>query len=145
MKKISPLFYLPAVLAMKAIIQRGTAMHTLPLNSASLNNSNAALKTTAAILGGGVMTFAAFAFMQYLISAEQRADVKTGPDITVEIYEVNREVLYGMQILFGADVLQTSNWTGGLRFGARKIFHSEDEPQSDAEAISAQVNLRYNF
>ena len=63
-------------------------MHTLPLNSASLNNSNAALKTTAAIIGGGVMTFAAFAFMQYLISAEQRADVKLGPDITVEIYEV---------------------------------------------------------
>jgi len=90
-KKISPLFYLPAVLAMKAIIQRGTAMHTLPLNSASLNNSKAALKTTAAIIGGGVMTFAAFAFMQYLISAEQRADVKTGPDITVEIYEVPKD------------------------------------------------------
>lgn len=88
MKIVSPLFYLPAVLAMKAIIQKGTAMHTLPLNSASLNNSNGALKTTVAIIGGGVMTFAAFAFMQYLISAEQRADIKMGPDITVEIYQV---------------------------------------------------------
>jgi len=30
-------------------------MHTLPLNSASLNNSNTALKTSAAIIGGGVI------------------------------------------------------------------------------------------
>ena len=50
-----------------------------------------------------------------------------------------------MQILFGADVLQTSNWIGGLRFGARKIFNHHEDPASDAEAISAQVNLRYNF
>ena len=34
------------------------------------------------------MTFAAFAFMQYLISGEQRAPVKPGGDIIVEIFQV---------------------------------------------------------
>ena len=33
------------------------------------------------------MTFAAFAFMQYLISGEQRAPVKPGGDIIVEIFQ----------------------------------------------------------
>ena len=44
-------------------------------------------KTSTAVLGGAVMTFIAFAFMQYLISGEQRAPIKLGDDITVEIFQ----------------------------------------------------------
>ncbi|WP_394185498.1 energy transducer TonB [Pseudoalteromonas tetraodonis] len=34
-----------------------------------------------------IITFIAFAFMQYLISGEQRAPIKLGDDITVEIFQ----------------------------------------------------------
>lgn len=43
-------------------------MHTL-----EVPNNSAFVKTSTAVIGGAVMTFAAFAFMQYLISGEQRA------------------------------------------------------------------------
>ena len=66
-----------------------------------------------------------------------------GSVVTVD--EVAKGVYYGMQTLVGADVLTTSNWTGGLRFGFRKVFHSEDDPARDVEVMSVQGNLRYNF
>ena len=48
---------------------------------------NPMFKTSTAVLGGAVMTFIAFAFMQYLISGEQRAPIKLGDDIAVEIFQ----------------------------------------------------------
>ena len=57
-------------------------MHTL-----ELSNNPVFIKTSTAVIGGAVMTFAAFAFMQYLISGEQRAPVKPGGDIIVEIFQ----------------------------------------------------------
>ena len=57
-------------------------MHTL-----EVPNNPVFIKTSTAIIGGAVMTFAAFAFMQYLISGEQRAPVKPGGDIIVEIFQ----------------------------------------------------------
>ena len=56
-------------------------MHTLEFPK------NPMFKTSTAVLGGAVMTFIAFAFMQYLISGEQRAPIKLGDDITVEIFQ----------------------------------------------------------
>lgn len=49
--------------------------------------TNHALKTSTAIVGGAAMTFAAFAFMQYLISGEQRAPSFNGDSIVVEIFQ----------------------------------------------------------
>eukprot|EP01093_Parvamoeba_rugata_P007593 TRINITY_DN2228_c0_g4_i1.p1 TRINITY_DN2228_c0_g4~~TRINITY_DN2228_c0_g4_i1.p1 ORF type:complete len:190 (-),score=54.69 TRINITY_DN2228_c0_g4_i1:932-1501(-) len=46
------------------------------------------LKTSTAIIGGAAMTFAAFAFMQYLISGEQRAPSFNGENFVVEIFQV---------------------------------------------------------
>ena len=57
-------------------------MHTL-----EVPNNPVFIKTSTAVIGGAVMTFAAFAFMQYLISGEQRAPVKPGGDIIVEIFQ----------------------------------------------------------
>ena len=57
-------------------------MHTL-----EVPNNPVFIKTSTAVIGGAVMTFAAFAFMQYLISGEQRAPVKPGDDIIVEIFQ----------------------------------------------------------
>ena len=57
-------------------------MHTL-----EVPNNSAFIKPSTAVIGGAVMTFAAFAFMQYLISGEQRAPIKLGDDITVEIFQ----------------------------------------------------------
>ncbi|GAA61490.1 periplasmic protein TonB [Pseudoalteromonas sp. BSi20652] len=57
-------------------------MHTL-----EVPNSPVFIKTSTAVIGGAAMTFAAFAFMQYLISGEQRAPVKPGGDIIVEIFQ----------------------------------------------------------
>ncbi|MEI8652001.1 energy transducer TonB [Pseudoalteromonas sp. Hal273] len=57
-------------------------MHTL-----EVPNNSAFIKTSTAVIGGATMTFAAFAFMQYLISGEQRAPVKPGGDIIVEIFQ----------------------------------------------------------
>ncbi|MFL3652801.1 MAG: energy transducer TonB [Pseudoalteromonas sp.] len=57
-------------------------MHTL-----EVPNNSAFIKTSTAVIGGAVMTFAAFAFMQYLISGEQRAPIKPGGDIIVEIFQ----------------------------------------------------------
>ena len=56
-------------------------MHTLEFPK------NPMFKTSTAVIGGAVMTFIAFAFMQYLISGEQRAPIKLGDDITVEIFQ----------------------------------------------------------
>lgn len=56
-------------------------MHTLEFPK------NPMFKTSTAVLGGAAMTFIAFAFMQYLISGEQRAPIKLGDDITVEIFQ----------------------------------------------------------
>lgn len=56
-------------------------MHTLEFPK------NPIFKTSTAVIGGAVMTFIAFAFMQYLISGEQRAPIKLGDDITVEIFQ----------------------------------------------------------
>jgi len=56
-------------------------MHTLEFPK------NPMFKTSTAVIGGAVMTFIAFAFMQYLISDEQRAPIKLGDDITVEIFQ----------------------------------------------------------
>jgi len=56
-------------------------MHTLGFPK------NPMFKTSTAVIGGAVMTFIAFAFMQYLISGEQRAPIKLGDDITVEIFQ----------------------------------------------------------
>ena len=56
-------------------------MHTLEFPK------NPMFKTSTAVIGGAVMTFIAFAFMQYLISGEQRALIKLGDDITVEIFQ----------------------------------------------------------
>jgi len=50
--------------------------------------TNPTLKTSIAIVGGAAMTFAAFAFMQYLISGEQRATNLNTKDIVVEIFQV---------------------------------------------------------
>ncbi|NMP80114.1 energy transducer TonB [Pseudoalteromonas arctica] len=50
-------------------------------------NNPVFIKTSTAVIGGAAMTFAAFAFMQYLISGEQRAPVKPGDDIIVEIFQ----------------------------------------------------------
>ncbi|PKH90540.1 MULTISPECIES: energy transducer TonB [unclassified Pseudoalteromonas] len=57
-------------------------MHTL-----EVPNNPVFIKTSTAVIGGAAMTFAAFAFMQYLISGEQRAPVKPGDDIIVEIFK----------------------------------------------------------
>lgn len=57
-------------------------MHTL-----EVPNNPVFIKTSTAVIGGAAMTFAAFAFMQYLISGEQRAPVKPGDDIIVEIFQ----------------------------------------------------------
>ncbi|MBB1289854.1 energy transducer TonB [Pseudoalteromonas sp. SR43-6] len=57
-------------------------MHTL-----EVPNNPVFIKTSTAVIGGAAMTFAAFAFMQYLISGEQRAPVKLGGDIIVEIFQ----------------------------------------------------------
>jgi protein TonB len=57
-------------------------MHTL-----EVPNNPVFIKTSTAIIGGAVMTFAAFAFMQYLISGEQRAPAKAVDDIIVEIFQ----------------------------------------------------------
>ncbi|WP_282131285.1 energy transducer TonB [Pseudoalteromonas aliena] len=57
-------------------------MHTL-----EVPNNPIFIKTSTAVVGGAAMTFAAFAFMQYLISGEQRAPVKPGGDIIVEIFQ----------------------------------------------------------
>ncbi|PLT27172.1 energy transducer TonB [Pseudoalteromonas sp. MelDa3] len=57
-------------------------MHTL-----EVPNNPIFIKTSTAVIGGAAMTFAAFAFMQYLISGEQRAPVKPGGDIIVEIFQ----------------------------------------------------------
>ncbi len=57
-------------------------MHTL-----TTPQQPVALKTSAAIIGGGLMTFAAFAFMQYLISGEQRAPRNNGDIIIVEMFQ----------------------------------------------------------
>lgn len=57
-------------------------MHTF-----EVPNNPVFIKTSTAIIGGAAMTFAAFAFMQYLISGEQRAPVKPGDDIIVEIFQ----------------------------------------------------------
>ena len=57
-------------------------MHTL-----EIPNNPVFIKTSTALIGGVLMTFAAFAFMQYLISGEQRAPVKPGGDIIVEIFQ----------------------------------------------------------
>ncbi|MDN3379279.1 MULTISPECIES: energy transducer TonB [unclassified Pseudoalteromonas] len=51
-------------------------------------HTNPTLKTSTAIIGGAAMTFAAFAFMQYLISGEQRATNLNTKDIVVEIFQV---------------------------------------------------------
>ena len=48
---------------------------------------NPMFKTSTAVIGGAAMTFIAFAFMQYLISGEQRAPIKLGDNITVEIFQ----------------------------------------------------------
>lgn len=56
-------------------------MHTLEFPKTPM------FKTSTAVIGGAVMTFIAFAFMQYLISGEQRAPIKLGDDITVEIFQ----------------------------------------------------------
>ena len=56
-------------------------MHTLEFPK------NPMFKTSTAVIGGAAMTFIAFAFMQYLISGEQRAPIKLGDDITVEIFQ----------------------------------------------------------
>ncbi|MEL0655820.1 energy transducer TonB [Pseudoalteromonas issachenkonii] len=57
-------------------------MHTL-----EVPNNPVFIKTSTAVIGGAAMTFVAFAFMQYLISGEQRAPVKPGDDIIVEIFQ----------------------------------------------------------
>jgi len=57
-------------------------MHTL-----EIPNNPVFIKTSTAVIGGAAMTFVAFAFMQYLISGEQRAPVKPGGDIIVEIFQ----------------------------------------------------------
>ena len=57
-------------------------MHTL-----EVPNNPVFIKTSTAVICGAAMTFAAFAFMQYLISGEQRAPVKPGSDIIVEIFQ----------------------------------------------------------
>ena len=57
-------------------------MHTL-----EVPNNPVFIKTSTAVIGGAAMTFVAFAFMQYLISGEQRAPVKPGGDIIVEIFQ----------------------------------------------------------
>ncbi|MBB1386794.1 energy transducer TonB [Pseudoalteromonas sp. SG45-5] len=57
-------------------------MHTL-----EVPNNPVFIKTSTAVIGGAAMTFAAFAFMQYLISGEQRAPVKPGDDFIVEIFQ----------------------------------------------------------
>jgi len=56
-------------------------MHTLEFPK------NLMFKTSTAVIGGAAMTFIAFAIMQYLISGEQRAPIKLGDDITVEIFQ----------------------------------------------------------
>lgn len=56
-------------------------MHTLEFPK------NPMFKASTAVIGGVAITFIAFAFMQYLISGEQRAPIKLGDDITVEIFQ----------------------------------------------------------
>ena len=58
-------------------------MHTL-----ETPNNPTFIKTSTAVIGGAAMTFAAFAFMQYLISGDQRAPLYPGKEITVEIFKV---------------------------------------------------------
>ena len=60
-------------------------MHTLEFPK------NPMFKTSTAVIGGAAMTFIAFAFMQYLISGEQRAPIKLGDDITVEIFQAPKD------------------------------------------------------
>lgn len=57
-------------------------MHTL-----ETPNNPAFIKTSTALIGGAAMTFVAFAFMQYLISGEQRAPAKPHGDFIVEIFK----------------------------------------------------------
>ena len=57
-------------------------MHTL-----ETPNNPTFIKTSTAIVGGAAMTFAAFAFMQYLISGEQRAPSFIDDNIIVEIFQ----------------------------------------------------------
>ena len=57
------------------------------MQTVALPHTNHALKTSTAIVGGAAMTFAAFAFMQYLISGEQRAPSFNGDNIVVEIFQ----------------------------------------------------------
>ncbi|WP_392343277.1 energy transducer TonB [Pseudoalteromonas prydzensis] len=57
------------------------------MQTVALPHTNHALKTSTAIIGGAAMTFAAFAFMQYLISGEQRAPSFNGDNIVVEIFQ----------------------------------------------------------
>lgn len=56
-------------------------MHTLEFPK------NPMFKASTAVIGGVAITFIAFSFMQYLISGEQRAPIKLGDDITVEIFQ----------------------------------------------------------
>ena len=56
-------------------------MHTLEFPKNPMFNASTA------VIGGVAITFIAFAFMQYLISGEQRAPIKLGDDITVEIFQ----------------------------------------------------------
>jgi len=60
----------------------------LLMQTVALPHTNHALKTSTAIIGGAAMTFAAFAFMQYLISGEQRAPSFNGENFVVEIFQV---------------------------------------------------------
>ena len=57
------------------------------MQTVALPHTNHALKTSTAIVGGAAMTFAAFAFMQYLISGEQRAPSFIDDSIIVEIFQ----------------------------------------------------------
>ena len=63
----------------------------------------------------------------------------------VGVDEDIKSTRFGTQVFFGADVLHTSNWTGGLRFGGKRIFNSHEDPASDAEILGIQANIRYNF
>jgi protein TonB len=60
----------------------------LLMQTVDFPQTNNALKTTTAIVGGAAMTFAAFAFMQYLITGEQRATNFNGDTVVVEIFKV---------------------------------------------------------
>ena len=52
---------------------------------------------------------------------------------------------YGAQIIIGADLINLGqNFSGGARFVARRV-NSSETGVNDAEIISGQVDLRYNF